>query len=87
MRVIRHTPTGNQNAGFCFSHGQIGMSYSKSSVQSLVATSSTHAEMLELFTAVREIIVLVDLFTKLGFNVEKPVDFHEDNAACGILAG
>jgi hypothetical protein len=75
------------HTGYFFSLGQIGMFYSKSSVQSLVATSLSHAEMRALFTAVRDIIFLIDLFTELGFAVEKPVDVHEDNAACVILAG
>jgi hypothetical protein len=42
--------------------------------------------MRVLFTAVRDIIFLFDLFTELGFTVEQPIDVHEDNAACVILA-
>jgi hypothetical protein len=74
------------HTGYCFSLGSIGMFYSKSSVQQLIATSSTHAEMRALFTAVKDIIFLMGLFTELGYQVQLPIEIHEDNAACVILS-
>jgi hypothetical protein len=62
------------------------MFYSKSSVQQLVATSSTHAEMRALFTAVKDLVFLIGLFEELGFTVTHPVSVYEDNNACVILA-
>ena len=62
------------------------MFYSKSSVQQLVATSSTHAEMRALFTAVKDLVFLIGLFEELGFTVTLPVTVYEDNNACVILA-
>jgi hypothetical protein len=38
------------HTGFCLSFGEIGTFYSKSSKQTLVTTSSTHAEMRALYT-------------------------------------
>jgi hypothetical protein len=74
------------HTGYCFSLGSHGMFYSRSSVQQLIATSSTHAEMRALFTAVKDIIFLIQLFTELGFRVNLPINVYEDNHACVILA-
>jgi hypothetical protein len=42
---LTHLPCGKSHSGYCFSLGSRGMFYSKSSVQQLLATSSTHAEI------------------------------------------
>jgi ASC-1-like (ASCH) protein len=81
-----HTSSGKSHTGYCFSLGNQGMFYSKSSVQQLVATSSTHAEMRALFTAVKDLVFLIGLFEELGFTVTHPVSVYEDNNACVILA-
>jgi hypothetical protein len=81
-----HTSSGKSHTGYCFSLGNQGMFYSKSSVQQLVATSSTHAEMRALFTAVKDLVFLIGLFEELGFTVTHPVSVYEDNNACVILS-
>ena len=83
---LTHPTTAKSHTGYCFSLGRYGMFYSKSSVQQLVATSSTHAEMRALFTAVKDLVFLIGLFEELGFTVTLPVTVYEDNNACVILA-
>jgi hypothetical protein len=83
---LTHPTTSKSHTGYCFSLGQYGMFYSKSLVQQLVATSSTHAEMRALFTAVKDLLFLIGLFEELGFTVTHPVTVYEDNNACVILA-
>jgi hypothetical protein len=83
---LTYLPSGKSHTGFCFSLGKQGMFYSKSSVQQLVATSSTHAKMRALFTAVEEIAFLIGLSEELGFTVKQPVNAYEDNNSCVILS-
>jgi histone deacetylase 1/2 len=67
------------HTGFCLSFGTIGTFYSKSSKQTLVATSSTHAEMRALFTCVIDIIFVLHLCDELQRPVHKPAIIMEDN--------
>ena len=49
------------HTGYCLSFGTIGTFYSKSSKQTLVTTSSTHAEMRALYQLILDIIFLIHL--------------------------
>lgn len=67
------------HSGYCLSFGDLGTFYSRSSKQSLVATSSTHAEMRALYTLVLDIIFIENLCRELGRPVKLPAIVFEDN--------
>jgi hypothetical protein len=67
------------HTGYCMSFGQIGSFYSKSGKQTLVTTSSTHAEMRALYSLVVDIIFVVHLCSELGRSIELPCVVLEDN--------
>jgi hypothetical protein len=67
------------HTGFCLSFGEIGSFYSKSSKQTLVATSSTHAEMRALYSLCIEIVFVIHLCQELGRPVQLPAIVLEDN--------
>lgn len=67
------------HSGYCLSFGTIGTFYSRSSKQTLVATSSTHAEMRALYTLVIDIIYVEHLCQELGRPLFLPAIIFEDN--------
>ena len=67
------------HTGYCLSFGEIGTFYSKSSKQTLVATSSTHAELRALYTLLIEVIFVINLCDELHRPVELPAVILEDN--------
>lgn len=54
--------------------------------QNSVAASSTEAEYMALFEAVREALWLKTLLTSLGFVFENPILIYEDNQSCISIA-
>lgn len=67
------------HTGYCISFGTIGSFYTKSLKQKLVATSSVHAEMRALYTAVIDIVFLIHLCDEIGRPVNLPAVILEDN--------
>jgi hypothetical protein len=67
------------HTGFCMSFGDVGTFYSKSSKQTLVATSSTHAEMRALYSLIIEVLFVVILCGELKRPVKLPAIVMEDN--------
>ncbi|GKA00963.1 hypothetical protein Tco_0673628 [Tanacetum coccineum] len=72
--------------GYVFLNGGTAISW-RSQKQTLVATSSNHAEVIALHEASRECVWLRSMtqliVTSCGLNKEKsPTIIHEDNAAC-----
>jgi len=67
------------HTGYTLSFGTIGTFYSKSSKQSLVSTSSTHAEARALYTLLQEIIYVISICQELGIALKLPVLVYEDN--------
>jgi len=67
------------HTGFCLSLGEIGTFYSKSSKQTLVTTSSTHAEMRALYSLIIEILFVIQLCTELDRPINLPAIVMEDN--------
>ena len=67
------------HTGYCLSFGTIGTFYSKSTKQTLVHTSSTHAEMRALYQAILDIIFVVTLCEELGRPITLPAIVMEDN--------
>jgi hypothetical protein len=67
------------HTGFCLSFGEIGTFYSKSSKQTLVTTSSTHAEMRALYTLIIDILFVIGLCNDLARPITLPAIIMEDN--------
>lgn len=67
------------HTGYCLSLGTIGCFYAKSSKQSLVTTSSTHAELRALFQLTLDIIYVINLCAELERPVQLPAIIMEDN--------
>ncbi|GKE57886.1 retrovirus-related pol polyprotein from transposon TNT 1-94, partial [Tanacetum coccineum] len=72
--------------GYVFLNGSTAISW-RSQKQTLVATSSSHAEVIALHEASRECVWLRSMtqliMTSCGLGIEKsPTIIHEDNAAC-----
>jgi hypothetical protein len=67
------------HTGYCMSFGTVGTFYSKSGKQTLVTTSSTHAEMRALYALVVDLTFVVFLCGELGRPVRLPCVVLEDN--------
>ena len=67
------------HTGYCLSFGTLGTFYSKSSKQTLVTTSSTHAEMRALYQLILDIIYVVHLCDEIGRPITLPAIVLEDN--------
>lgn len=67
------------HTGFCMSFGKSGCFYSKSSKQTLVTTSSTHAELRALYTLTVNIVFLVNLCEELARPLSLPAIVMCDN--------
>ena len=58
-----------------------GTFYNRSSKQSLVSTSSTHAEFRAIFTLVKDVLYLIYLCHELDIRVDLSAVIFEDNSA------
>jgi hypothetical protein len=67
------------HSGYCLSFGEVGTFYAKSSKQTLVATSSTHAEMRALYSLSVDLIFVMHLCAELGRPLQLPCMVLEDN--------
>jgi KUP system potassium uptake protein len=74
------------HTGYTLSFGEMntnyrveGTFYSKSSKQTLVTTSSTHAEMRAMFSLIVDIVYVVHLCAEIGRPVKLPAIVMEDN--------
>jgi hypothetical protein len=67
------------HTGYCMSFGEIGTFYSKSGKQTLVATSSTHAEMKALYSLTVDLIFVIHLCEELHRPLSLPCVVLEDN--------
>ena len=67
------------HTGYCLSFGEVGVFYAKKTKQTLVTTSSTHAEMRALYQLVLEIVYVVTLCAEMGRPISLPAIVLEDN--------
>jgi hypothetical protein len=67
------------HSGYCMSFGEIGTFYVKSKKQTLVATSSTHAEIRALYQLVLDVVFVVHLCDELQRSIDLPAIVMEDN--------
>jgi hypothetical protein len=72
-------PDSKSHSGYCMSFGEIGTFYVRSKKQTLVATSSTHAEVRALYQLVIDIVFVVNLCDELQRSIELPAVVLEDN--------
>jgi hypothetical protein len=72
-------PDSKSHTGYALSFGEIGTFYAKSIKQPLVATSSSHAEMRALYTAIQDIIFVINLCKNMKINLKIPAIIFEDN--------
>jgi hypothetical protein len=71
-------PDSKSHTGYVLSFGT-GSFFSKSAKQTLVATSSTHAEARALYTLLTDVHYVLALCTDLGRPIKLPVNVYEDN--------
>ena len=67
------------HTGYCISLGDLSAFYSKSSKQTLVATSSTHAEVKALYQLATDLIYIINLCDEIKRPIELPAVVFEDN--------
>jgi hypothetical protein len=79
-------PDSRGQTGYCIGFAKVGFFYFRSSKQSLVSTSSTHAEMRALYTLVKDIIYIVELTKEINIPLELPCIVMEDNSAVLTIA-
>jgi hypothetical protein len=72
-------PDSKSHTGYSLSFGTTGTFYAKSLKQTQVATSSTHAESRALYTAIQDIIFIIDLCKDIKVNLQLPAIVFEDN--------
>ena len=76
---LTHGDTSQSQSGYCMSFGEIGTFYSKSSVQKLVSTSSTHSELRALYALTVDLVFIVHLCDELHRPLELPSIVLIDN--------
>jgi hypothetical protein len=80
-------PDSKSHTGYGFRFGELtNFFFAKSSKQTDTATSSTHSEMKALYTLLKDILFLVQIFADIGEELGLPVIIMEDNAAVVTLA-
>ena len=72
-------PDSHSHTGYLITFDKSGSFFSKSIKQKNIATSSTHAETIALYTLVKDIIYLIDLCSELKLRLKTPILVFEDN--------
>ena len=67
------------HTGYYLSFGTVGSFYFKSSKQTLIATSSTHAEAKALYSLLTDVLYVIQLCLDLQEPLELPANVYEDN--------
>ena len=67
------------HTGYYLSFGTVGAFYCKSSKQTLVATSSTHAEAKALYSLITDVLYVIQLCHDLQEPLQLPAHIYEDN--------
>mmetsp|Transcript_10455 Transcript_10455/g.14419 ORF Transcript_10455/g.14419 Transcript_10455/m.14419 type:complete len:163 (-) Transcript_10455:13-501(-) len=80
-------PDSKGHTGYTMGFGNsIGTFYCKSSKQTAVTTSSTHAEMRAIYTLVKDILYVIQLCRDTGTDLKLPAIILEDNSAVITMA-
>ena len=75
------------HTGYCIGTNNVGTFYNCSRKQTLVSTSSTHAEMRAIFTLVKDILFLIYICHELQVQLTLPAIVMEDNSAVITVTG
>jgi len=74
-------PDSKGHTGYTIGLHPNGTFYNRSAKQTLVSTSSTHAEMRALYTLVKDILFIVYICSELDIPLSLPAVIMEDNSA------
>ena len=75
-------PDSKGHTGYTMGFGKAtGTFYCKSTKQTAVTTSSTHAEMRAIYTLVKDILYIIQLCNDIGTDLKLPAIILEDNSA------
>jgi hypothetical protein len=74
-------PDSKGHTGYTIGFYSEGTFYNRSAKQSLVSTSSTHAEMRAIFTLVKDILYVLSICLELSIELTMPAIIMEDNSA------
>jgi len=75
------------HTGYCMGFGWgKGAFFNKSQKQSVVTTSSTHAEMRAIFSLTKDILFVIQLCNDMGIDLKHPAIILEDNSAVVTMA-
>jgi hypothetical protein len=74
-------PDSKGHTGYTIGFYNEGTFYNRSAKQSLVSTSSTHAEMRAIFTLVKDILYILCVCLELRIDLTMPAIIMEDNSA------
>jgi len=74
-------PDSKGHTGYTIGFYNEGTFYNRSAKQSLVSTSSTHAEMRAVFTLVKDILYVLYICSELQLQLTLPAIIMEDNSA------
>ena len=80
-------PDSKGHTGYCIGINNGGSFYNCSRKQTLVSTSSTHAEMRAVFTLVKDLLYLMYICHELEVPLSLPAIVMEDNSAVITLTG
>jgi hypothetical protein len=78
---LLHPDSKEGQTGYTIGLYKEGTFYNRSAKQALVSTSSTHAEMLAIFTLVKDLLFLFSLCLDLQLSIQLPAIIMEDNSA------
>ena len=67
------------HTGYYLSFGEVGSFYCKSSKQTLIATSSTHAEAKALYSLITDVLYVIQICNDLKEPLQLPAHIYEDN--------
>ena len=79
-------PDSKSHTGYSITFGDSGTFYAKSLKQTLVATSSTHAETRALYTLVQDIVYILTLCNEISIPITLPAIIFEDNNPVKLLS-
>ena len=80
-------PDSKGHTGYCIGIHQSGTFFNCSRKQTLVSTSSTHAEMRAIYTLVKDLLYLIYICHELKVPLALPAIIMEDNSAIITITG
>ncbi len=79
-------PDSKGHTGYTIGLHPNGTFYNRSAKQTLVSTSSTHAEMRALYTLVKDILFIIYICSEVNISLLLPAVIMEDNSAAVTIS-